>query len=169
MEQVGFGDSVVAKLGRLTVCARADGRGMGPKCLFAEQAARLAALDDGGQLVAERPCLLRVAEHAAPLPGRRLELAEDLGLSELLVGHFGGNRIDEADALIEVVVALPALLVHAAEHEFHARLRREVVAPSDAGQENQQRDAESPQHFAMLPISGREWQFSRLALVTITR
>src|SRR4026208_782306 len=91
MEQVGFGDSVVAKLGRLTVCARADGRGMGPKCLFAEQAARLAALDDGGQLVAERPCLLRAAEHAAPLPGRRLELAEELGLSEPLVGHFGGH------------------------------------------------------------------------------
>src|SRR5262245_34117312 len=106
---------------------------MGPKDLFTDETPRLAALDDGRELVGERPRLIRVAEHPAALAGRGPELAENLGLRELLVAHFGSDRVDEADAFIKVVVALPTLLVHAAEDEFHARLGREIVGSGYAG------------------------------------
>ena len=99
------------------------------------------------------PRLIGVAEDAAALAGRDPELAEHLGLLELVVAHFLGDGIDEADTLVQVVVALPALLVHAAEHEFDARLRRKIIRRGGARQENQQRDAEPSQHPAML----RRW------------
>src|SRR5690606_4026908 len=94
---------------------------------IADEAARLAFLLRRLELRGQRLGLIRIAEHAAPLTGRRAQLRENLCFGEPVVAHRLGNAIDETNARIQRVVAEPAALAHAAQDELDARLGRKIV------------------------------------------